>query len=114
MRRDKINMSINNTTLEVMAEVENIEMDICNMPLIFAEMFKDEINAVEEDILYNGIKGIIKKYSKNNQAIDIVNEFTSIISGGASLEEILSITREEALNPTLASQMTVDESCRLD
>ncbi|MFZ5985932.1 MAG: hypothetical protein ACOYWZ_02270, partial [Bacillota bacterium] len=89
------------------------EKDICNLPSIFSEMLKDEVNANDEQRIYNGIKRIIKKYSEEKNGISIVNELIGVLSGGASLEEILQITKEEALNPTLATGLTVDDSCSL-
>jgi len=93
-------------------KLESFEKNSCNVPIIFAEMFKDEINANEEDRLYNGIKRIIRKYSEDRNSISAINEFTRVISGGASLEEILQITIDEIENPTLVTEITVDENCQ--
>lgn len=95
-------------------ELEALEKNVCNLPSIFAEMFKDEINANEEHKLYQGIKRIIKKYSQDSNTLSVINEFTGVISGGATLEEILLIARDEAVSPTPASEMTVDSNCKLD
>lgn len=99
--------------VEAASRLEEVEKDVCNLALIFAEMFKDEINANDEQKLYDGVKRLVRKYSEDEKAISAIDEFTSVISGGASLKEILEITRDEALNPTLASEMTVDNSCRI-
>lgn len=77
-------------------------------------MFKDEINANDEHRLYNGVKRIVKKYLEDQRVISAINEFTSVVSGGANLNEILRIAKDEAVNPTFASAITVDESCRLE
>ncbi|MCX7923613.1 MAG: hypothetical protein N3B21_16625 [Clostridia bacterium] len=95
-------------------QLETLEKEICNLPMIFAEMFKDEINANDEQRLYNGVKRVVKKYSQDKSAISIINEFTSVISGGASLEEILQITMDEAVNPSITSELVVDNSCKTD
>lgn len=95
-------------------ELERMEKDICNLPMVFAEMFKDEINAVDEQRLYNGVKRIVKKYGNEISAVSVINEFTSVITGGASLEEIIQIAKDEAENPTLASELSVDQSCKLE
>ena len=100
--------------LDIVLELEDVEKDVCNLPMIFAEMFKDEINANDEQMIYNDIKDVIKRYSDDKNAILVINEFTKAISGGASLEEILQITKEEAQNPTLSSEITVDTKCKLD
>jgi len=76
-------------------------------------MFKDEINANDEQMIYNDIKKVIRMYCDDENAIAVINEFTKAISGGASLEEILQITKEEAQNPTISSEITVDAKCKL-
>jgi hypothetical protein len=100
--------------MNAVVQLEDMEREVCNLPLVFAEMFKDEINANDEREMYDGVKRILKKYSQDESALSIINEFTSAISGGASLEEILTITKDEAAEPTLASSVTVDQSCGLD
>lgn len=99
--------------IKTVLELEGMEKEVCNLPMLFAEVFKDEINANDEKEMYDGIKEIINKYSDNQSAISVINEFTSVISGGASLLEILQIVKDEAVSPTLASRLTVDESCEL-
>lgn len=95
-----------------MDKLEKNEENVCNVPIVFAEMFKDEINANEEDRLYNGVKRIIRKYSEDRNSITAINEFTRVISGGASLEEILQITIDEIENPTLVTKITAEENCQ--
>ncbi len=97
--------------LKAIDKLEKMEQNVCNVPIIFADMFKNEINANEEDRLYNGIKRIVRKYSEDKNALSIIDEFTRVITGGASLEEILQITIDEAENPTLATIITRDDSC---
>ncbi len=94
-------------------ELEKLEKRICNIPVIFAEMFKDEVNANEEQKLFNGVKRIIKKYNGDKKAISIINEFTAVICGGASLDEILQISRDEAINPSAATDITVTNDCNI-
>jgi hypothetical protein len=89
-----------------------LEKRVCNLPLIFTEVFKDEINANDEQKLYTGIKKIIGKYSANEMAMTAINDFTSAISGGSSLMEIIQISLEEATNPSLSSDISVDDSCK--
>lgn len=107
-----INNTNENSLIQSVAEMEEMEKKSCNFPLVFTEMFKDEINANDELKLYNGVKRIIRKYSENLKAISAINEFTSIIAGGASLEEIIRISLDEAENPSLASEIHVDDSCK--
>lgn len=97
---------------EAVMSMETAEKKYCNLPLIFAEMFKDEINAIDEKRLYNGVKRIIKKYSPDKNAVSVIDEFTRVISGGASLMEIINISIDEARNPSLALDITIDSSCR--
>lgn len=94
------------------ARLEGIEKQHCNLPLVFAQVFKDEINANDEQRLYNGVKRIIKKYENDETAIRIVDEFMRVISGGASLEEILRISGDETLNPSAESDILVGEKCK--
>lgn len=101
----------NEPLMKSVLNLENIEKTSCNLPMIFAEMFKDEINASNEHKMYNGVKRIIKKYSEDKKAIGAIEEFTRVISGGASLGEILQIAGDEATNPTAASQITVHGNC---
>lgn len=97
--------------VESISQLEAKEKDVCNLPLIFAEMFKDEMNANEEVKLYNGIKRIIKKYAEDHKSLSVIDEFTRVISGGVSLEEIMKITIEEAEHPTIASEVVIDNKC---
>jgi len=110
-----IDISRNQTSgiSDIIVELENMEKNICNMPLVFTEIFKDEINANDELRLYNGVKRIVKKYSSDREALAVLDEFTSVISGGASLGEILKVVRDEAVNPTLETGLTVDRECDL-
>lgn len=100
--------------METVSELEKIEKDVCNLPLIFAEIFKDEINANSETKMYNGVKRVIKKYSEDKNAMAAVNEFVRVLSGGASLNEILLIAKDEAISPTASTEISVGGSCRLD
>ena len=64
--------------------------------------------------MYNGIKRVLKKLGDDQKLIEVIDEFTQSITGGASLHEILMITKDEALSPTLASELTVDDSCKFE
>lgn len=94
--------------------MEKLEKNSCNLPLVFAEMFKDEINANDENKMYNGIKRITKKYSEDKKAFSIINEFTRVISGGTSLDEIFQLTRDEIVHPTLISDISAENNCHTD
>ncbi len=98
-------------TVDIIPELEKLEKDNCHLRQIFAEVLKDEINAIPEDDLYNNVKSFINTYSGDAKAINIINEFTEIISGGASLNEILQITRDEVVNPTIVTEITTDKNC---
>ncbi len=78
---------------------------------MFAEIFKDEINANNEQTLYNGIKRVVRKYSEDNSSIRAINEFARVIFGGASLDEIIQVTIDEVKNPSIASELTVENRC---
>lgn len=98
-------------TVEIMPELEDLKKDNCHVPQVFAEVFKDEINANVETDLYDNVRNIVNRYSKDRNAINIINEFTEAISGGASLNEILQITRDEILEPTPSTELTTDRDC---
>lgn len=108
-----ISMNHSESTADIVNELENMEKDICNLPLIFAEMFKDEVNANDEQKMYNGIKRIVRKYAQDHKSMSAINEFARVICGGASLDEILQISKDEAVNPTVETDLTVDSECRL-
>lgn len=97
--------------MEGVSELEAAEKDACNLPIVFADMLKNEINAVEEDKLYNGIKRVIKKYSASSKEISAIDEFARVLLGGADLLEVMHISKDEALNPTLISEIAADNSC---
>ena len=101
-----------NNTIRTVKELESLEKEICNLPLIFTEMFKDEINANDEHRMFNGVKRIVKKYGDDAKALSVVNEFTRVICGGTSLEEIFQLTRDEAKNPTALTDITIDNRCK--
>lgn len=106
--------SSTNITLRLINELESLEKDNSNLPLIFSEILKDEINANDEIKLYNGIKRIIKKYSQEKGNIAAIQEFVRVLCGGASIDEILQVTKEEVINPTVSTELTTDSECEID
>ncbi|TYQ17720.1 UNVERIFIED_CONTAM: hypothetical protein Cloal_0082 [Acetivibrio alkalicellulosi] len=103
-----------NKTLNAVNELEKIEPELCNIPSVFAEILKNEINANDEQKLYNGIKRIVRKYSQQKNGIQIINELVRVLCGGATLDEILEISKEEALNPTTVTDIVADSTCYLE
>lgn len=108
-----MNKDIHKDTVEIIPELEKLEKDNCHLPQVFAEVFKDEINANQEDDLYNSVKKFISKYAKDEFSISLINEFTVAISGGASLNEILQITKDEVISPTLSTGLTTSQDCEV-
>ncbi|HOP93531.1 MAG TPA: hypothetical protein PLP24_09200 [Acetivibrio thermocellus] len=84
---------------------------MCNIGDIFTEILKDEINANDQQKLYNGVKRLIKKYSQEKRGLETLDEFVRVLTEGASLEELLQIAREESQNPTITTEIIVDDSC---
>lgn len=84
---------------------------MCNLSLIFTEILKDEINANDEERLYNGLKRLVRKYSDDNAAFSAIDEFVRVLCGGTSLKEIFLLAKDEALHPTISSEIRVDDSC---
>lgn len=103
-------MGYSNKLAKLVHELEETEKDVSGMPLVFAEMLKNEINANDEHRIYNGIKRIVRKYAEDKNAIAIINEFTSVITGGATLVEIMTVAKDEAINPTLVSSISTDNT----
>lgn len=97
--------------MELINELEVLEKDICNLPGIFAEILKDEINANDEQRLFNGFKRTIKKYSQDKKGQEAMDELMRVLCGGASINEILQVVKEECINPTLETEMTLSKQC---
>nr|WP_235715945.1 hypothetical protein [Acetivibrio cellulolyticus] len=91
-----------------------MEKRICNLPNVFAEILKDEINANDEQRLFNGFKRIIKKYSQDTKGQEVMDEMIRVLCGGASIYEILQVTKEESIDPTLSTGITVENQCHVD
>lgn len=96
---------------DLINELEVMEKEACNLPNVFAEILKDEINANDEQRLFNGFKRIIKKYSKDKKAQEVLDEMMRVLCGGAAIYEILQVTREEIIDPTLATGITTEMKC---
>ena len=103
----------NDNILKLVQELEDAEKELENLPMTFAEIFKDEINANDEHKMYNGVKRTVKKYSGDRKAISAIDEFIRVITGGTTMEQIFLIAREETSDPTPAVELSVDESSRL-
>ena len=84
---------------------------MCGLPEVFSQILKDEINANDEQRLFNGFKRIIKKHSHNKKEFEAIDEMIRILCGGGSINEILQVTIDECLNPTLETGINVDKSC---
>lgn len=104
----------NSIELDLLNELEFMEKEACNIPGIFAEILKDEINANDEQRLYNGFKRIIKKYSNDKKAQEVMDETMRVLCGGAAIQEILQVTREEIINPALTTGITTEGECIQD
>lgn len=100
--------------MDLLHEIESLENEVCNMASVFTEILKDEINANDQQRLYNGVKRLIKKYSQEKRGLEALNEFVRVLSGGASFDELLQIAMEEAQNPTISTGISVDDSCYRD
>jgi len=94
----------NSRLMDLVSEIEKAEKENPNVPLIFTEVLKDEINANNEVRMYNGMKRLIKKYSEDSKSTAILNEVTRVMSGGTSLSDSLSVSIDEALHPTLVAR----------
>jgi len=107
-----IDTNIYKDAIAVIKELEDMEKNNCNLPEIFSQILKDEINANDEKRLFNGFKRVIKKYSQNKKELEAIDEMIRVLSGGASINEILQVTKEECLDPTLETSITVDDHCK--
>lgn len=99
-------------TFELIRELEEMEKDICNLPDIFSQIVKDEINANDEHRLFNGFKRLVKKYSQDKKELEVLDEMMRVLCGGASINELLQVIKEESLDTSIGTSITVDESCK--
>jgi len=53
---------------------------MCNIGDIFTEILKDEINANDQQKLYNGVKRLIKKYSQEKRGLETLDEFVRVLT----------------------------------
>lgn len=113
METEEYIIETNNLThaIDLIKEFEDMEKNVCGLPDVFSQILKDEINANDEERLFNGFKRIIKKYSHNKKELEAIDEMIRILCGGASINEILQVTRDECLDPTLETGITVDKRC---
>lgn len=98
---------------ELLGRVQKTEKEICNFSLVFAEIFKNEINASDDHELYIRLMEVIRKYADDEKIFSALNEFFNAIAEGATLEEVMEIAIEEAGDPSALSELTVDDSCKL-
>jgi len=56
-------------------------------------------------------KKAYKKVFPGERGLETLDEFVRVLTGGASLEELLQIAREESQNPTITTEIIVDDSC---
>jgi tRNA A37 threonylcarbamoyltransferase TsaD len=106
-----IDANFYNKSMELINDLEVLEKNICNLSGIFAEILKDEINANDEQRLFNGFKRIIKKYSQDKKGLEAIDELIRVLCGGASINEILQVAKEECMNPTLETEITLSKQC---
>lgn len=106
-----MNQDLYKETIGILPKLDKLEKEKCNLPQVFAEIIKDEINANNEYDLYHDVKDLISKYSEDANAINIINEFTQAISGGATLNEVLQITCEEVIVPSISTGLMSENEC---
>ncbi|AEV69804.1 hypothetical protein [Acetivibrio clariflavus] len=107
-----IDTNIYSDIIETIKELEDMERNMCNLPEVFSQILKDEINANDESRLFNGVKRIIKKYSQNKKELEAIDEMIRVLCGGASINEILQVTKDECTDMSLTTGITVDDSCK--
>lgn len=100
--------SITSRFKRLLMEMEELEKRDGRFRLVLAEILKDEINANDEENLYNGIIRILREYHDNEHVSQLINEITAAVSGGATMEEIIRISMDETVNPTIASEIMID------
>lgn len=98
---------------KLLDRMDKADKEICNFQLVFTEILKNEINAADEHDIYIQILKVIRKYEKDENALNAIYEFFSAISEGADLEEIMNISIDEASSPSPMSELTVDNSCKI-
>lgn len=99
---------MSNNISSLFKSLDNLERQNTNIPLIFSEILKDEINANDENTLYNNLKAILDKYKDNQPVLYVINLVIKALSDGATLEEILNVSIEEALTREKAEDITTN------
>lgn len=104
--------NFNNVDLKfALKEIQDIYYREAEIANTFVEILKDEINSTHEKETYNNVKELILKYQDNNQALKIIDEVISSITGGASMTEVLLVARDEVVAPIRIDNMINDNTC---
>ena len=99
----------NQNLYSLMQEVEKFEGEDNKFSNTFTDMFKNEIDATDEQEVYNNLRNLIYKYKDDKNSMKIIDEFTEAITDGATLSEILTIARDEIDIITPINAMDLDE-----
>ncbi|MBZ4644569.1 MAG: hypothetical protein JG777_58 [Clostridia bacterium] len=93
----------------VIKEVEKYEDGENKLSNTFTDMLKNEIDATDEQEVYNNIRNLIYKYKDEEKSLEIIDEVVEALSDGAKLSEIFLIARDEIEHPTPVNVMNLDE-----
>lgn len=105
---------MNKRLQDLLKRMDATDKEICNFQMVFCEILKNEINAAAEHDIYSKVLKVIRKYQEDEKTLSAIYEFFSAVSEGADLEEIMNIAIDEATNPSALSELTVDDSCRIN
>lgn len=105
---------MNKRLQELLKRMDKTDKEICNFQLVFCEILKNEINAADEHEIYSKVLKVMRKYQDDEKTLSAIYEFFSAVSEGADLEEIMNIAIDEATNPSALSELTVDDSCKIN
>jgi hemerythrin superfamily protein len=98
----------NNPLRFALNEMSELKNDRKKIEGTFTEILKDEINSIEESQIFNNVISTADKYKDDNNALDIIEDVFKAITGGASLAEILLVTKDELVNPTPINVINTD------
>lgn len=94
-----MNMEHEKQITKLIVEMDMLEKENRDVPIIFSEILKNEINANDEQSIYKELKKLIEKYSKDENSISAINDFTRVLSGGIPLVGIMQLSIDEIACP---------------
>ncbi|WHH58529.1 hypothetical protein [Petroclostridium sp. X23] len=93
----------------VFTDVERLEDEKNRMSNTFTDMIKNEIDATDEQEVYNNLRNMIYKYKDDGLALTVMEEMSEALTNGAKLSEILLIAADEIQLDTPVNTLDLDQ-----